>query len=1170
MFLTWVSKCELLQAPPEAHILKGFNEGCQRGICSMVVGFLSNTSEQQSSTEVAASPLPPSMSVVLATPAHVRWAMEPLGHSFALGMEDSGVILGAIGVYEKWLGLGSASADGRPKCMHAQEQEFIRDLLGHMSLLFEDKEGHRSKPDLIATHATLCQTVLDLYSALGRKRGTQLTAATWDHLLRLLLGITDCVLHGSKHTLALSLCAHLFRVTLEQFILSLHVTGVKGELWNMLLKFCRRWLHRKAVIEQWHKASLALTQHLMGRLHAPPPSSSEHAAPPPSVSIKWMDNAHVTCFELASPLLAYAWYRVMRVIGHPSLFVDPDVYLAAITGVHDLAQVFSLAKPASTPAPPKPPQLPDVNTILRILGPWLFDASLNRTAAPRFALCRAEAIRCLGGLLCRHGIGRTKQVSWPFTIRALMAIQKALLDTDEVVVVAAAVVSCSRIFGTHGTHTLRGVGVLAGSFHYAIDHILSLTVTKTAVAPSRKDSLVDKRSSMASDLDSSAAVPAAVGGVAVTVLRRACIEACSSLLTIHSHYPLAITKQVEKTLVANERLDESLLPGIYSSLPRYQSSNVVTLLINYLKTEQDPTNQQMAMWQLTIAVQKEALFWAVGLASTRNSQVPATISTICSFVTKVPSRWKPAVIFTALECLRYLTIVSEHLFKHVFSSCVFLISCVCEFMAANAQVLRATRSPPPYLDQLIASATSCLLEWVVTTPQLLSKAQVMVKVIATTVDAADVHVDFPATTPHADHATRQSAQHLLEYLVKHHAHGNVDGAKQTYDPAAVHYTWNLHTVLSILETTDYVQLTLRDSSGCYQWRTQPQYVPSKLATLASAPPSPPPAQSHPSQHAPTPTSTPVSPLEANPDPLLRSLRKNAASLTSWSTEGWEGNSGGKHATDASAKRHEAQVTLFQSLLQSQSNDFVQHRRIATVNLLEPPPPAHSTTHIARRLLSQLGFLSVASWGSLLPLLPSSGQLVKDLQALDRLPTRETYEIGIAYVVNQPSRAGYDVVNLVTTSTCSDAYLGFLATMGSAVDAHSYGGFLGYLDRNLPDSRALVYAQHNYEVAYYVPTLGHASVLDKAEVLIVWNECQQNYRPGTALWASAYNLPPPKACVTIVIDPLDDGLFCVRICVDGSAFDLSNGDATRAADDTFSGRVLGPLQVGDLDDGHVRS
>ncbi|RHY35255.1 hypothetical protein DYB32_000265 [Aphanomyces invadans] len=1115
MFLSWVSKCELLQSPPEAHVLKVFNEGCQRGVCSMVVGFLSNPSEQQQSSTDAAQ-ASPSMVSVLTTPTHVRWAMEPLGHSFALSMEDSEVILGAIGVYERWLGLGNAGLDGRPKCMHAQEQEFIRDLLGHMSLLFEDKDGHRSNPELIATHASLCQTVLDLYSALGRKRGAQMTTATWDHFLRLLLGITDCILHGSKHTLALPLCAHLFRVTLEQFILSLHVTGVKGELWNMLLKFCRRWLHRKAVIEQWHKASLALTQTLMGRLVVPSSAESKHS-PSLSVTIAWVDNAHVTKFELASPFLAYAWYRVMRVIGHPSLFVDPDVYLAAITGVHHLAQVLSFAKPAAaTGTTPRQPQLPDVNTILRILGPWLFDASLNRAQMTRFALCRAEAIRCLGGLLCGHGIGRTKQVTWPFTIRALMAIQKALLDTDEVVV-AAAVVSCSRIFGTHGTHTLRGVGVLAGTFHHAIDHILrymritqvdgwltdmnntSLTVNKAGSTPARKDGLADKRSSMGSDVGENA--PATVGGVSIKALRKACIEACSSLLTIHSHYPvhsLAITKQVEKALVANENLDENL-PGIYSSLPRYQSSNVVTLLINYLKTEQDPTNQQMAI------------------------------------------RWKPAVIFTALECLRYLTIVSEHLYKHVFSSCVFLISCVCEFMATNAQMLRSSRTPPPYLDQLIASATSCLLEWVVTTPQLLSKAQIMVKVIATTVDAADFHLDFPPTTPDADLATRLSAQHLLEYLVKHHAHGSHDGVKQIYNPATTHYTWNLHTVVSILETRDYVHVTLRDSSGCYQWRTHPQYFPSKFASLSAprAPATTAPSLPQESSTVATTSSTASTTLEAglNPppsDPLLRSLRKNAASLTSWKSDGWEGNTGGKHS-DSSAKRHEAQVTLFETLLQAQATDFAQNRRVATVNLLEAPVSAPSTTHIARRLLSQLGFLSVASWGSLLPLAPSA-QLQQDLQALDRLPTRETYEIGIAYVVNQPSRAGYDVVEVVSATTasssaCSSAYLAFVTTMGTAVDAHSYGGFLGYLDRSSPRTPALVYAQHNYEVAFYVPTLApaHGLVLDKAEVLIVWNECQQNYRPGTALWASAYNLPHPKASVCIVIDPLDDGLFCVRIC-----------------------------------------
>ncbi|CAK4959894.1 unnamed protein product [Aphanomyces euteiches] len=1136
MFLSWVSKCELLQAPPEAHVLKGFNEGCQRGICSMVVGFLSASPPETPQGE--GTPPPPPMSV-LTTPTHVRWSMEAIGHSFALGIEDSDVILGAIRVYEQWLGV--SSTDARLKCMQVQGQEFIRDLLGHMSLLFEDKEVHRSKPELIAKHAQLCLTVLDLYSLVGRKRASQLTPATWDHFLRLLLGVTDCVLHGSKHTLASSLCAPLIRVILEQFIISLRITGVKGELWNMLLKFCRRWLHRKAVIEQWHAVSLALTKHLLVRINPTAQSSTAST----TISIAWADRRS-TSLELDSPLLAYAWYRIMRVIGHPSLFVDPDVYLAAITGVRQLAEVLSYAKPATTSSSPTTPvateaQLPDVNTILRILGPWLFDASLNRTHLERFALCRAEAIRCLGWLLCHHGVGRTKQISWPFTIRALIAIQKALLDEDEVLV-AAAVVSCSRIFGTHGTHTLRGVGVLAGSFHHAIDHVLRLSVSKQ---PQRKESgnnnpsspRSSKRGSMTS-LDDPALAPLSIGGVAVTALRRACIEACSSLLTIHSHYPLSITKQVEKRLVPPE-LEST--PGLYSTLPRYQSSN-------------------MAMWQLTIAVQKEALFWSMGLASTRNSQVPQTITTICSFLTKVPSRWKPAVLFTALECLRYLTIVSEHLYKHVFSSCVFLISCVCEFMATNAQILRSTRSPPAYLDQLIASATSCLLEWVVTTPQLLSKAQIMVKVIATTVDAADFRMEFMPVTPHVDDATRQSAQHLLEYLIKHHAQGsNCNEGKMTYDHETVHYTWNRQTIVSIREANDNVHVTLRDSSGCYQWQAHPQYFPSKLSNQGTTTPFKVTAESTSPTH--NANGALVKMDSERTDPLLRSLRKNASNLTHWtSDELWEGNSG-KFA-EPSFKSHESQVELFASLLEKQSKAFMEYDvQVSQTQPLVAPPSALTTTHQARRLLSQLGFIAIASWGSLLPLACSS-QLLQDLQALDRLPTRETYEIGIAYCRNQPSRVGIDVIELVTTQACSPAYSAFVGTMGSIVHANSYGGFLGYMDRE-KGQKSLVYSQHNYEVAFYVPTLAadHAAVLDKAEVLILWNECQQNYRPGSALWASAYKLPHPKASVYIIIDPLDEGLFCVRISAHGSAFESNGSDNGSDTDDTFSGRVLGPLQDG---------
>ncbi|EQC33062.1 hypothetical protein SDRG_09581 [Saprolegnia diclina VS20] len=1131
MFLSWVGKCELLHAPPEAHVLKGFNESCQRGICSMVIGFLGAGDEAD----------------VLATPTHVKWSMEALGHSFALGMEDADVISGATRIYEKWLGL---HGDGRPKCMLGQEQEFIRDLLGHMSLIFEDRDATRGKPELLAKHISLCEKVLDLYSLLGRKRAATLTPTTWDHFLRLLLGITDCVLHGNKHSLASALCGQLIRVTLEQFTISLQFTGVKGDLWNMLLKFCRRWLHRKTVIEQWNVISYALTEQLMARLAADALATT--TATSHVIEIPWSDRTP-TQLELESALLAYAWYRIMRVIGHPSLFVDPDVYLVAISGIRRLANVLTYVAPATSDE--KQPQLPDVNTVLRILGPWLFDASLNRTGLPRFALCRAEAVRCLGDLLSQHGGGRTKQVTWPFTIRALMAIQKALLEDDDVLV-ASAVASCSRIFGTHGTHTLRGVGVLAGSFHHAIDRIFKLSATKSPSVRKESASGASSPRKRLSVGDEAGGV-SAIGGVPITLLRRACIEACSSLLTIHSHLPISITKQVEKSLTGHV---DGGLPLVYSSLPRYQSSNVVTLLIGCLKSEVDSTNQQMAMWLLTIAVQKEALFWSMGLASTRNSQVPMTITSICSFLTKIPSRWKPACVFTALECLRYLTIVSEHLYKHVFSSCVYLISCVCEFMASNAQALRTMRSPPVYVDQLIASAMGCLLEWIVTTPQLLSKTQIMVKIIATVVDCADYRKEFVPLVPHADDATRQSAHEVLEYLVKHHANTATDARHSVLDDdehtQSRYFVWNHGTLVGLLEGDDGgLAVSLRDASGHYAWRVKAQY---RYTPLGAPAPSPPVAR-------PTRTSSFYTYQhdaemdmdgETMPtDPLLQTLRQNAPQLTNWSSS----SSATLDASEGNLAKRDVEtfVQLLQAQREAEEMILAQHAGEASgPEPLEAPRPT-TAANDARRLLSQLGFISIGSWGSFFPLTNSAG-LLADLRALDRLPTRETYEIGIAYTVNGPSVGGFDSIStLDQTSTPSPSYAAFVATMGWTVDVGTYGGFLGHSPRET--GQALVYAQYNYEVAFYTPTLAaHRPLLANAEVLIVWNECQQKYTPGSALWASAYGLPHPRASVYIIIDPLDEGLFCVRISVAGSVFE---SDAGALDEDTFAGRVLGPLQDG---------
>jgi hypothetical protein len=105
-----------------------FPEKCQRGMCSMVVGSFGVDGADLGDT--------------LPTAHHIRWAMEVLGHAFALPMDDADVIHDSLRIYEKWLGVdasGKGGKDLRPACMQKVEQVFIQDLLGQMTLLFEER-----------------------------------------------------------------------------------------------------------------------------------------------------------------------------------------------------------------------------------------------------------------------------------------------------------------------------------------------------------------------------------------------------------------------------------------------------------------------------------------------------------------------------------------------------------------------------------------------------------------------------------------------------------------------------------------------------------------------------------------------------------------------------------------------------------------------------------------------------------------------------------------------------------------------------------------------------------------------------------------------------------------------------------------------------------------------
>jgi hypothetical protein len=97
---------------------------------------------------------------VLPSGHHIRWSMEVLGHAFALPMEDSDVINGSLDIYRKWLGVADDAKDQRPACMQKVEQTFIQDMLGQMTLLFEERSANGVPSGNVesntATHVALC------------------------------------------------------------------------------------------------------------------------------------------------------------------------------------------------------------------------------------------------------------------------------------------------------------------------------------------------------------------------------------------------------------------------------------------------------------------------------------------------------------------------------------------------------------------------------------------------------------------------------------------------------------------------------------------------------------------------------------------------------------------------------------------------------------------------------------------------------------------------------------------------------------------------------------------------------------------------------------------------------------------------------------------------------
>lgn len=740
------------------------------------------------------------------------------------------------------------------------------------------------------------------------------------------------------------------------------------------------------------------------------------------------------------------------------------------------------------------------------------------------------------------------------------------------------------------------------------------------------------------------------------------------------------------------------ISGLYSTLPKYTSSNVVALLMNAIKTESDPTNQQMMMWLLTVAIQQEASYWANGLASSRNSQVPITVLLICTIVGK-SSRYKPQVLYTAFDCLRHLSLVCEELFVHASSSVVHLVNTCCDFITNSAPILRSSRAPF-YLDSLMASAYHCIIEWIVAAPLLLAKPQVIAKIVTTVVDGNDRIQSF--TSKNTAVAVREAAQKLVNMLMKHHVAQTTTGmnarssmltekvgrwllclllssralascTRLTLDvdrlsPLCVcvsgpiqsaltdicgktdpnvhshcrFFAVNKSSILTVMEKPESALgqgeaiLIMRDSTGRYAWRSRPRFRdgprPKTLeeyeayvesGTAASDTEEVESDDNDDTERADSDDDSEKEEEERPRDPLLSAIRDTQSKTTmmSWKAvaqqpgdaagglrtasnqlQTGEGNTGMSSLTERRAmaagrdEGRETQDAIFTNLLAYQRHEELSSRVVGSAGSgercvkpgLPVKDPHLQSWETARRVLTELGFLSVRNWGNVFAMDASGGQLLRDLEALDKLPDQETFEVAVAYATSLGSKGGYDRVQLVTsadvragTVTLSPDYQLFLSALGQRVDVATHTGYAGSLNTAHTNGKILYHSHYNHEACFYVPTLPleargddeadsaqtALTLLERSNVMILWNECQQKYRPGSVLWDRAFGLSTPTSRVVLIIDPLENDLYCVHISHESSPLFTTRDVITNEEDncvddgDVYCARVLGPLQDG---------
>eukprot|EP00602_Paraphysomonas_sp_CaronLab_P006582 CAMPEP_0185034852 /NCGR_PEP_ID=MMETSP1103-20130426/25115_1 /TAXON_ID=36769 /ORGANISM="Paraphysomonas bandaiensis, Strain Caron Lab Isolate" /LENGTH=1018 /DNA_ID=CAMNT_0027571667 /DNA_START=877 /DNA_END=3930 /DNA_ORIENTATION=+ len=875
----------------------------------------------------------------------------------------------------------------------------------------------------------------------------------------------------------------------------------------------------------------------------------------------------------------------------------------------------------------------DVNNVLRLMGAWLFQASL-RTVGGRDTLeeSRLLALDALGRMFSSRQQGRDMQILVPHRNRFLLSLRYAFDTSKEMYskkALASALLSSHRVLGTN----IEGIDIILPNCICAVEAVLK--ASREEYQPFTASA--SKRFEQARALDSE--MPAstiASFNFSLANLRRSAIRLLLGVINRSSV------------------LSAGGVRGVNSISP-------LNLLTDYLKSESNPRNMELILRSIPCL----PLFRLYDMEQKASSDL-----IVAALGLLLASRATFSVKVVAIKCLADLpscTILFDDdawMTNSLRDLVHSILQAICDFIQVQLSSwrdsgpiscerdipLKSKKSRTVDIDpeeagnkDLLEYSFCALFEWVYKTLcfSFLKSQQsqsIIFKIQSTAVQYMNVMRTITPSIYTLDYVMSLSAFKLLQYTLSWSGRYPLgfegmmpdwfnkqvlSSCAKNIDPHSClsHYAMNNSMILSVVECSESSEcntggevksatgsdmlVAVRSRDGIFAHRIfSPYSLVPKLredSTLGKI-------ESTPSPQSTSKIDTSVIQSKISSDGMrtvleychsksdLLMFRKHDGYTDEHSSGNfYSGNHAhrllqtstlGPNATncvdmasswynpfrDRLKKQQEAEKA--HTLSETSTSTFSGPKRFTTDSVKEIQPVLCANK---RKWLGQSHLANYRNFGKI-DRLKYSNNLSEELNGLDDCPTRNQYDVWIAYAANKELADNKKSVTVITdhlisaTDTYDMKYINFLLGLGSLMDLDRHTGYSGDIDPNQYSGKLLYYSsvveemifhQHAFEL-HQKPTLNtcqdyclprdgilksNANVAPLPPVLVVWNQCSLQVYPDHPLW-EVYELQEARHLM-LFIDPIAEsevsGLYRVRVYIPDHSLYKSNTATTSVSD-----------------------